>query len=176
MLFLLAGSSLAQYIKYLIAPGLQTEQGTQGDLELPKQSLLPFQTVSLGAQPEAMPGKPHQEPGGTAGIRAGRVVWDAGRHFGMAAAVLCKTCCMGVCTSPGRPPAQPGGKCALQLPELLFCSFFKEAMQRYPLGYSSAWWIVECAFRDSVRWAIIAVKLPSGNFLEYYACISYSVI
>lgn len=48
-------------------------------------------------------------------------------------------------------------------------------MQRHPVGYSCAWWIVECAFRDSVRWAIIAVKLSSGNFLGYYACISYSV-
>lgn len=48
-------------------------------------------------------------------------------------------------------------------------------MQRYPLEYCCACWIVECVFRDIVRWAIIAVKLSSGHFLGYYACISYSV-
>lgn len=67
MLFLVAGSSLAQYIKYLIAPGLQTEQGTPGDSQFPEQSLLPFQTVILAAQPEAVPGKPLLEPRGDHG-------------------------------------------------------------------------------------------------------------
>lgn len=96
----------------------------------------------------------------------------------MAAAVLSKACCMRVCTSPGRLLHGQGVSVATcpAAPKLLFLLLFKkEAMQRYPLGYSCAWWIVECVFWDSVRWAITAVKLSSGNFLGYYACISYSV-
>lgn len=95
----------------------------------------------------------------------------------MAAALLSKACCMRVCTSPGRPlhgqevsvPTCPAA------PRTPFSTFLKAAMQKYPLGYSCAWWIVECAFRDSVRWAIVAVKLSAGNFLGHYACILYSV-
>lgn len=172
MLFLLAGSSLAQYIKYLIALRLQTEQGTQGDLELPKQSLLPFQTVSLGAQPEAMPGKPCLEPRGKAGIRAGQVVWDAGRHFGMAAAVLSTTCCMRVCTSPLNGQ-EASVSCSSQ--NSFFALFLKKQCRdnHWDTPVLGGLW---CAFRSSVGWAIIAVQLSSGNFLEYYACISYSVI
>lgn len=131
--------------------------------KLPTQNLLPLQTASLGAQPEAVSGKCRLEPVGPVGSRVGQVAQAAGRQFWMAAAVLRKTCCRKVCKSAGR--ALRGQEASVAVRSARGCSqdsfllFFREVMQTYPLGYSCAWWIVECAFRDSVRWDIIANKI-----------------
>lgn len=100
--------------------------GHTGGFTAPRAKPLPFQTVILAAQPQAMPGKPLLEPRGTTGIWASQLVWDAGRHLGMAGALL----------SPGR--ALQGQEMSVATcptaPRTDFLLFFKSSNAETPTG------------------------------------------
>lgn len=128
MLFLLAGSALVQYVKYLIAPAFQIDQGTRWDVQTPDAKPVAPPDGKLGSSArgrvwEVSPGArgARGEPCGPGGSGCWEAILDGSSR---AQEDLLRE---GLQVS-WEAPAWPGGErgsalCSRLLPGLLFALF-----------------------------------------------------
>lgn len=145
MLFLLAGSALVQYVKYLIALASQIEPGGHLDEQTPN------------TKPVA---PPDSKLGSSACGCLESISWSRwGQREPAAAAMLRIKQVLVHAAQEGPAQLSTAVQSAPSCSQHSLLLFSHVAMLTYPLGCSCAWRIMECALGDSVRWDVIGNKI-----------------